>query len=560
MKTSTKKPLHIKPTLVLTLLLLQLSLTAQVQWYQNQDGSYQLPNSTVGTSIQSFTPHSFIACYLWSTNNDEYTWKISKSNINGTEQRQFFITGVTAMVETKPGRHNSLFILEQNFPMGQNAEYILFKLDSNLNIKAQRNITFPNGFIIFNLNAFETDDDDNVYLAGDGQYPDGPGFSPASFVLKTDKNLVNKWSRIDHSQTSFAQLHIDRNGNVLVIADFYTFFPDVHIIRISANGQLVQTKTIHTDPGRFSLFSLLDDDDNLLLYGGKSIANTTQAMYLYKISRNSGNIIYSKTLFTEAGMQLNDLKLDRDGNIFSLVTLYPASGGQVVKISRINPGNGNIYWNHSFPFEQDSCYLAKLVVNESDRFYVVGERMSGNYFSKGFVQRMKKNGQTDGDVKAPDSVSIQRSHLLIDGIIDRYDQLIAIGSANDFDTKTFTSTYQRAFAAGYRIVIPGCGTGRNSAETVIESKTGISEEVIVSPRLVVYPNPVQTQLIVSNLDPSEYDKISVYNMQGALLLQQPIYETFTKIDVNNLIDGVYLLTLRSTVSLKEKTIKFVVKK
>ena len=44
---------------------------------------------------------------------------------------------------------------------------MLYKLDNNLHIKAQKNIILPDGFTILNLNAFELDEADNVYLAGD---------------------------------------------------------------------------------------------------------------------------------------------------------------------------------------------------------------------------------------------------------------------------------------------------------------------------------------------------------------------------------------------------------
>jgi hypothetical protein len=47
-------------------------------------------------------------------------------------------------------------------------------------------------------------------------------------------------------------------------------------------------------------------------------------------------------------------------------------------------------------------------------------------------------------------------------------------------------------------------------------------------------------------------------MQGAVLLQQIVTTTTARLDVSHLAEGVYLLVLRSSVALKEKTIKFVV--
>ncbi|MBL0132019.1 MAG: T9SS type A sorting domain-containing protein [Chitinophagaceae bacterium] len=550
-----------KPILVICLLLLQLAAFTQVQWYQNQDGNNQPPNGTVGTSVYPLTRHSFIACYLWEVNQDAYTWKISKSHINGTEQRSFFITGTTALVEAKAGHNNTVYVLKRNFPMGQNAEYILYKLDSNLVVTALRSISFPNNFNIFNLNVFELDRNNNIYIAGDGQFPDGPGFRSASFVYKTDKNLNPKWCYMDSTQTSFTRLHIDRNGYVLVVADFYTFFPDIHLSKINPNGHLVNTKTIQTDAGRYSLFSALDDDDNLFLYGGKSSGETHQAMYLYKIAHNNGRVLFRKTLFTALVSQLNDLKIDKNGNIFTLVTQYSGPNAQLCKISRINSATGTISWNLPFNFSTDSCNLSKIVLDDNDRFYAVGEKRSCTYFSKGFAIRIKKSGHADGILGGPDSVSFQRTHSLVDGITDNNNRLIAIGNTNDFDTLTYSSTYFRSFAVRFG-ASNGCSMPLGKGEVVTEITTPVKEleAAIVSNKTVIFPNPVQNQLTVSKLLSEEFDRLAVYNMQGMIQQQKSFTSSIAHMDVTGLTDGVYLLVLHSTTTGKEKSIKFVVRK
>lgn len=554
-----------KPIFLAALLTLQFSLSAQVQWYQNQDGNNQLPTGTLPTAIRSFTPTSFLACYLWKTENDTYTWKISKTHINGAEQKSYFVSGTTCFVEMKTGKYNSVYVLKRNFPFGQNPEYTVYKLDSNFNLLLQKTISFPNDFNIFNLTCFELDRYDNVYIAGDGQYPNGPGFGFASFVMKTNKNLITQWSRMDSTQTSYTRLHIDRWGRVIVVQDFFTFFPDLHISKISPNGQYVQNFTITTDAGRYSLFSAMDDDDYLYIYGGKSVGDTEQALYLYKLSRvNNGAVIYNKTLFKAPGSQLNDLKIDRRNKIFALNSMYLANGNQVCRISRINSNNGNVVWNHTMSFSQDSCNLMKLVLNENDRFYAVGQKMSNNYFSKGFAIRLTKSGQMEGEIPSPDSVAFQRLHWLADGIADHSNHLIALGGTSDLDTTSFTNTYLRAFAIRYgnnnncnNLAAKGETVAETNMQTIPETD---NEKLATSPILSVFPNPVQTRLTVSGLQQDEFDRISVYNMQGAVVLQQTANSNLARIDVSSLADGVYLLVLRSSVSLKEKSMKFVVRK
>lgn len=552
----------LKTLLISQLLLLQLSLPAQLQWYQNQDGNNQYPAGTSAISVQPFSASSFIACYLWSTVNDDYTWKVSKSNMNGAEEKTFFITGTTAQVEVRVGVNNTVYVLEKNYPMGQNAEYTVYKLDGNLVVKGQRTISFPNGFNIINLNSFETDKSNNVYLAGDGQYPSNEGFGSASFVLKTDKNLLPRWSRMDSTQTSYTRLHVDGTGIVTVVEDFYTFFPDLRLTRISANGQQAQHYTIETDPGRFTLSTVPDDHNNLLIYGSKSVGDTAQAMYFYKFSLKQGRMLYRKTHFSAPGLQINDMKVDDAGNIFSLVAQYQASSELFFKISRINPNTGNIYWNQSIPYSEDSCNLVKLVVSDDDRFYAVGCRQSHNYFCKGFALRMRKNGHKEGDVPAPDSVNSQRLHWLCDGITDNNNRLIAIGGTTDLDTTTFNSTYLRAFAVRFTDNHCDAPTTNSAETTMLTGRSAATEKAAIqlTSKLMVYPNPVTDQITVTGLNKDEYDGLTIYNMQGAQLMKQSINSESARVDVNSLPEGVYLLVLHSSVTLREKNVKFIVKK
>ncbi len=547
--------------LLLSFLLIYNFLASQMQWYQNQDGNNPSPYGTYCSSVQSFNSGSFIGCYQWRVNNDLITWKISKTDMNGKELKSFFVTGSYSMAEVKVGRFNSVYVLQRNFPAGQNAEYILYKLDHNLNIKSQKTIIGPGNFNIISLNAFELDNSGNIYLAGDGQYTALTGLSPASFVLKTDRNLISKWNRIDSSVTSYARLHIDRHGRLLVLQDHTDFYPAVRVTRINANGSLSSVKDIATTPNRYNLFSALDGDDNLLLYGGKTIDDTEQGVYLIKISGRSGRTVFNKTYFGSPGTQLNDLKIDRQGNIFSLVSQYFGPDEQESKISRINPFHGNILWNRSFSFSQDSSLLAKLVMGDNERFYVVGEKRSQTYFSKGLAIRMKKNGQMENRFQSPDSVAFNRSHMLVDGITNDNNQLIAVGNTNDFDTLTFSSSYYRSFAAKF-----GTNKCGSDDKEELEKESVIAEAVIANesktditgPKLSIYPNPVQDQLFISNINNEEYDNLVVYDIRGALLLQQSVNGKTSRLDVSTLKNGVYMLVIRSSVLLIEKTIRFVV--
>jgi hypothetical protein len=444
--------------------------------------------------------------------------------------------------------------MERKFPAGKGQQCTLYKLDANLQIIKQKNIDLSGGFSISSVNAFETDENDNLYLAGNGEYPANGTSNPGSYILKTDRNLNNSWRKIDSSETYYSHLLIDQWGFVNVIADHFSFFPDVRITKITPNGQWSYTKTIATDPARFDLYAALDDENNILLYGGKTVADTAQGMFLNKVSGYTGRVLYRKTHFVSAGTSVNDFKTDEHGNIFTLVSQYFGPDDQRSRISKISSKNGQVQWSRSLNYTEDSCYLYKLVVNGGDRFYAVGERKRNNTFSKGFMVRMKKNGSVENKLTSPDSTGFQRSHWLVDGIIDHNDQLITIGNTMDLDTMTWINTYLRAFAIRF-----GTNKDCDDDKSAVAQQNSLIEESTINNKIVVYPNPVQNQLNISNLNPEEYDRLAIYNMAGALLQQQKITGTTIRMDVTTLPEGVYLLVFKSSALKPDKSTRFIIR-
>lgn len=544
-----------QPFLLGLLIFIQLTSTAQTTWYQSQDGQLQ-PNGTYAAGILSLTRQSVVAAYMWRLDNENYTWKISKSHTNGTEQRTFFITAPYGIVEMKTGYRNSLYLLVRSFPFAQDPQYTIYKLDSNLVVKAQRMISFAGSYTILNLNVFELDEAGNLYFAGDGQYPDGPGFSPASFIMKTDKNMVTRWTRMDSVQTSYSRLHIERNGTIRLIEDYYTFFPDIKVQKISAAGQLLQTRVYQTDPGRQSLTTLLDRDDNLLIAG--TLDRTAgQSLYLHKIARHSGQVVYRKTFFNAVAANLDDVKLDEEGQLYALMTQYFNSSSQC-RLARIQPRSGSLSWSRTFPFSQDSCMLRNIVLSDDDRLYVIGDRRSGAYYTKGFAVQVKRNGQRGDTYVAPDSVRFAISHTLFQGIIDQQNRLIVVGNTNDLDTVTGSSTYFRSFAMGMgrRHRDNDCEDDHhsNSPSESLMAKGAIAETAPLN--ISIYPNPATDRITVQNPDPEKYNQALIYDIRGNQLSLQYFNSHSASFDLSRMSAGFYLVVLRSSKGAADQTRTF----
>ena len=89
---------------------------------------------------------------------------------------------------------------------------------------------------------------------------------------------------------------------------------------------------------------------------------------------------------------------------------------------------------------------------------------------------------------------------------------------------------------------------------------GTTEEVQLNARQEIYTSSAQNQLIITNLKQDEYDRITVVNMQGAVVLKQNVNAAAVRFDISNLVEGLYLLVLHSSATMKEKSVKFVVKR
>jgi hypothetical protein len=83
---------------------------------------------------------------------------------------------------------------------------------------------------------------------------------------------------------------------------------------------------------------------------------------------------------------------------------------------------------------------------------------------------------------------------------------------------------------------------------------GIEDENNAFSAMMVFPNPACDKLTIKNPTPHSNTQISVYDLNGRLLLQQPFTSEQTEIDVGRLAKGMYLIKLTDDTSFS--TMKF----
>ncbi len=78
------------------------------------------------------------------------------------------------------------------------------------------------------------------------------------------------------------------------------------------------------------------------------------------------------------------------------------------------------------------------------------------------------------------------------------------------------------------------------------STSGISEKISTG-NFILYPNPANDKITIENnsLNGNQIEMISIYNMQGQLILQQPVQNQKTEINISDFTGGMYFVNVKT---------------
>ena len=71
--------------------------------------------------------------------------------------------------------------------------------------------------------------------------------------------------------------------------------------------------------------------------------------------------------------------------------------------------------------------------------------------------------------------------------------------------------------------------------------SGVNDIIGQSDNLSLYPNPANDAITVSIPTNTKYDFISIFNIQGELIQQQPLLNSTSEINISNLTSGMYVI-------------------
>ena len=90
------------------------------------------------------------------------------------------------------------------------------------------------------------------------------------------------------------------------------------------------------------------------------------------------------------------------------------------------------------------------------------------------------------------------------------------------------------------------------AQTKSPEKTELPADVsIINAQLDVFKSNVYNTVQLTDLDVEKFDKISITNKQGTVLIKKTVNTSIANMDLSQLEDGVYLLGLWSSTNIRE---------
>ncbi len=357
----------------------------------------------------------------------------------------------------------------------------------------------------------------------------------------------------------------------------------------SINGPEILYQGTQYNKIAYHIADIADDDEevyNWYVSGGDATIDHSNGRYTYiNTSDCNGFTITCVVSHNECGLQvetaLQVVKNDVDPNIFQIagwdmLCKYPL-GTHTANYNVINSECVTYNWfaqsHQQNPLERGvedpiSSGYKKLEIIGSSTGNNVSVRATGEGDTKLFVRITSSNGNflkeypiyiCEDVPEKPSEISHPYTHctytnedysVLEQDNVGNYSWTIE-QPAHIFP---YTNSYIAdcwSFSAGNYLVtvkaINACGySATRTTNTIIEDclKTGINdpEEDIID-KLDIYPNPAVHYLNIDLPYLEPQITLSIYNSLGKIVLQQPLNEHRNDINVEHLVEGVYLLHL-----------------
>lgn len=428
------------------------------------------------------------------------------------------------------------------------------------------------------------DDSLNVYLIGNGfgNIDFDPSFgtnffncSPTNaFIAKYDKDGAFK---AVNSISSIAMY--PPNSNIFLDNQNYIFtYSNDTLSKFNSNLQLIWKISIDGQPELFNKTEFYSIKNFKTPFYS---TNTSQNnLLLEKYNNITGNLIYNKQCalangFISGGFikKTKNNKLIVSGKFWGDISFY----GNNDTVSLSNSDIGYSPWGQ-YPIQRefiamfdtsDNILWAKAYDDKSPEPYIIETDNQGNIYTLGFLS---------SDANFDPDHSVILSNGSYGNYIAKYDSCFTYCAASQFLGGSYND-----FIGGFKLyndtaVI--CGHFFNSIDldltssnfslnsnppedifvarysnfNIVTNPASVSENIVNSPKLSVFPNPSDGIFGLQINTFSENTFITVSDIKGNILISKKTNENFIKIDLSNYPSSIYILNVKTENSIVSKRI------
>lgn len=465
----------------------------------------------------------------------------------------------------------------------------LAKFDSNGNIIKFLNFGSSQNFSGADerITAMTIDNNNNLYISGYyntnnfvlGNYTLSSSSGPI-FYAKLDSALNVQWiktikctpiskSNYLKADTSNGFLYMCGkyiNGTVI---DTYTlptgqYFNALTLIKLDYNGNMQWWKAYNTLSSSNTDLSCLELDKSGDVYVGGfcigtatlgtttiSAGNTNEDAFLFRASKNNGDVKWVLPITSHSRDYLNSISTDLNYNLYiggsfndnsNYVTSTLTIGNSTLLASNYSMGNsfiarvdstGNVIWLNKF-ISSNGDWLYNLKVDKNQDIVCIGKFSNGitlgsNYFSgtnASYFTKMNPNGNFIWAMKTDNNVYVKDFS---------FNSLNEIYSCGEFVGNRFFGTTLLMTYTVYSSTNPDIYYGKlnnPSISTKIENISNVNQ-------FNLYPNPASGTLRLS--DTENIQKICLFTFDGKFIKEFTGEYLNESLDISDVAKGIYIL-------------------
>lgn len=339
---------------------------------------------------------------------------------------------------------------------------------------------------------------------------------------------------------------LQSDGKIVVAGSTVVPDYDFVVVRYNTDGSLdnsfdsdgILTSDLNSGSDDFVAKVLVQSDGKILLAG------TSGGDFAVVRYNSNGSLDLS---FSTDGKVTTDLGGDENGRNIAI-----QGDGKIVVVGSTSDGSTNIDFalvrynsNGTLDnsFDGDGILIRGLTSAGRDEAFAVAIQSDGKILAGGLLDKV-----TDTDF----AIARYNSDGSTDSSFNSVGRILTdFGFSDDYCSMLLIQSDGKIVAAGYQV------TSIAVARYTNEILSGLASTNIIDKSIVVYPNPAKEFISISltDIEESVNADYTINDLSGRNIIKGKLTETNTRIDVNGLLPGMYLLQVQGQLHEVVKIIK-----